>query len=225
MSARVFTAQTLDTPSDLRSGDPAWGLFRPGGQDRLQPALHGTVVRMSENAHDDPAVPAWMDASRLRRRFTFAAWGLAIPCALGSCAAFGAAVWAVADRPALWYTAGLLYLGLAVAMAKGAVFSIGRVRAVRASIAQHARALAEAADGDNIWELRRRADEFHRWVVGSRSALGHRILPVAPANEFGKQVVREAGRSTGLTSATLLQVSTLAQAVALDSGKQVDRSA
>ncbi|MDT9685631.1 hypothetical protein RND61_26720 [Streptomyces sp. TRM76323] len=168
---------------------------------------------MSESLQDEPTIPAWMDASRLRRRFRFAAWGLAIPAALGSCAALGAAVWAVTDREALWYVTGLLYLGCAVAMAKWTVSSIRRVRAVRAGIVQHSIALMESAGGSDVWELRRRADEFHRWMVGSRSALGHRILPVVPAREFGKQVVREAGRSTGLTPATLRQVDALVRAV------------
>ncbi|MFD4788711.1 hypothetical protein ACFWN1_16955 [Streptomyces sp. NPDC058459] len=53
---------------------------------------------MSESTLDDPTIPAWMDASRLRRRFELAAWGLAIPAALGSCASLGAAVWAATDR-------------------------------------------------------------------------------------------------------------------------------
>ncbi|MEV7465301.1 hypothetical protein AB0O20_02155 [Streptomyces kronopolitis] len=178
---------------------------------------------MSESVQDDPTIPAWMDASRLRRRFTFAAWGLAVPAALGSCAALGAAVWAVTDRAALWYVTGLLYLGCAVAMAKWSVSPIKRVRAVRAGIVEHSTALVESADGGDVWEVRRRADEFYRWMAGSRSALGHRILPVAPANELGKQVLREAGRSTGLTPTTLFRVDALSRAVATTPQKQVDR--
>lgn len=179
---------------------------------------------MSQSTQDDPTIPAWMDASRLRRRFEFAAWGLAIPAALGSCTALGAAVWAVTDRQALWYVTGLLYLGWAVAMAKWTVSPIKRVRAVRAGIVQHATALTESAGGDDVWEVRRRANEFHRWMVGSRSAIGHRILPIGPANELGKQVLREAGRSTGLTSTTLFQVDALARAVASGPRTRADRA-
>lgn len=186
--------------------------------------LHGTVVRMNESTQEDPTIPAWMDASRLRRRFELAAWGLAVPAALGSCAALAAAVWAVTDRQALWYVTGLLYLGWAVAMAKWTVSPIRRVRAVRAGIVQHATALTDAAGGDDVWEVRRRADEFYLWMVGSRSAIGHRILPVRPANELGKQVLREAGRSTGLTPAILFQVDALARAVAPSSRVQADRT-
>ncbi|MFJ9574556.1 hypothetical protein [Streptomyces bacillaris] len=116
------------------------------------------------------------------------------------------------DRAALWYITGLLYLGCAAAMANWAVFAVRRVRAVRSGIVQQATALACSSYGADSWELRRRAAEFKMWMVGSRSAAGHLILPVAAAREFGQQVVREA-ETTGLTPATLHQVAALARAV------------
>jgi hypothetical protein len=108
---------------------------------------------------------------------------------------------------------GLIYLGCAAAMAKWAVSLIRRVRAVRSGIVQHSTALLESAGGSDAWELRRRADEFHRWMIGSRSALRHRILPVAPSREFGRQVVRKA-ETTGLTPTTLHKVTVLVRAIA-----------
>ncbi|MEU6406177.1 hypothetical protein [Streptomyces sp. NPDC046985] len=227
-SAGLAVARSgLREPADPLTCGPMslGGASRCGGRGHLWPVPHGTVARMSQSVQSEPTVPVWIDASRLRRRFGLAAWGLAIPAALGSCAALGAAVWAVTDRQALWYVTGLLYLGWAVAMAKWTVSPIRRVRAVRAGIVQHATALTESAGGDDVWEVRRRADEFHRWMVGSRSRIGHRILPVTPATELGKQVLREAGRSTGLTHATLFQVDALARAVAPVSRKRNDRSA